>query len=51
MAASIAVEEESGVFSGHVHPHDGYYAGEFGVSYPTVRAWDQDGSSFQHRTA
>jgi hypothetical protein len=35
MAASIAVEEDSGTFSGHVHPHDGYYAGEFVSTYPT----------------
>ncbi|MDQ4051758.1 MAG: hypothetical protein M3237_03530 [Actinomycetota bacterium] len=28
MAASIWVEEESGTFSGRVHPHNGYYAAD-----------------------
>jgi hypothetical protein len=31
MAASIWVEEESGTYSGRVHhPHNGYYAADFG---------------------
>ena len=30
MAASIWVEEESGTYSGRVHPHNGYYAAELG---------------------
>ena len=29
MAASIPVEQESGMSSGRVHSHNGYYAGEF----------------------
>jgi hypothetical protein len=29
MAASIAIEEESGVYARHLHPHNGYYAGDF----------------------
>ena len=29
MAASIWVEEESGTYSGRVHPHNGYYATDF----------------------
>jgi hypothetical protein len=29
MAASISIEQESGMFAGRVHPHNGYYAGEF----------------------
>lgn len=29
MAASIAIEEESGVFARRVHSHNGYYAGDF----------------------
>ena len=29
MAASIAVENESGTYSGRVHRHNGYYAGDF----------------------
>jgi len=29
MAATIPVETESGRYSGRVHPHNGYYAGDF----------------------
>jgi hypothetical protein len=29
MAASIAIEIESGVFTGPVRQHPGYYAGDF----------------------
>ena len=29
MATTIPVEEESGTFTGHVHAHNGYYAGDF----------------------
>ena len=29
MAASIYVELESGTSAGRVHPHNGYYAGDF----------------------
>lgn len=29
MAATIPVETESGIDSGRVHPHNGYYAGDF----------------------
>jgi len=29
MAATIPVEMESGTYSGRVHPHNGYYAGDF----------------------
>ena len=29
MAASIFIEEESGTYTGRVHPHNGYYAGDF----------------------
>ncbi len=29
MAATIFVEVESGTCSGRVHPHNGYYAGDF----------------------
>ena len=32
MAATIPVETESGTYSGRVHPHNGYYAGDFGSS-------------------
>jgi hypothetical protein len=37
MAASIAVEEERGTLTrSPYHPHNGYYAGDFG-SYPADR--------------
>lgn len=29
MAATIPTETESGTYSGRVHPHNGYYAGDF----------------------
>lgn len=29
MAATISIEEESGVFARHLHSHNGYYAGDF----------------------
>jgi hypothetical protein len=30
MATSLIAEEESGVSRGSWHPHNGYYAGDFG---------------------
>jgi hypothetical protein len=40
MAASIAVEEERGLFVRHMHPHNGYYAGHFpGPRYVGPAAW------------
>ena len=32
MAATIPVETESGIHSSRVHPHNGYYAGDFSSS-------------------
>ena len=32
MAASIDIEHESGTYTGRVHPHNGYYAGDFSSS-------------------
>ena len=29
MAGSLVIEEESGIYSGRSHPHNGYYAGDF----------------------
>jgi hypothetical protein len=29
MAATRIIEQESGTYSGRVHPHNGYYAGDF----------------------
>lgn len=34
MAASITVEQEQGTYVGSLHPHNGYYAGDF--------SWPQD---------
>ena len=40
MAASIPVEQESGMSSGRVHSHNGYYAGDFATSSPVpAAAW------------
>lgn len=36
MAASRIIEQESGTFTGRLHPHNGYYAGDFSdPSYET----------------
>jgi len=29
MAATRIIEQESGTYTGRVHPHNGYYAGDF----------------------
>lgn len=29
MAASLILEQESGTWTGRIHPHNGYYAGDF----------------------
>jgi hypothetical protein len=34
MAATIDIEIESGVFTGSVRHHQGYYAGDFGQAQP-----------------
>ncbi|MGH3361585.1 MAG: hypothetical protein ACRDOM_03925 [Nocardioides sp.] len=31
MAATIFVEVETGTCTGRVHPHNGYYAGDFSI--------------------
>lgn len=33
MAASITVEEERGTSARSVHPHNGYWAGDFSASW------------------
>ena len=38
MAASIAIEEESGVFARRGHSHNGYYAGDFTGPYDVAPA-------------
>ena len=37
MAAYIPVEQESGTSRGRVHPHNGYYAGDFSSRWTTSR--------------
>jgi hypothetical protein len=37
MAASIPIEQESGTFTGRVHPHNGYYAGDFSTRWTSSR--------------
>jgi hypothetical protein len=34
MAQSLVIEEESGTSCGWLHPHNGYYAGDFSTSHP-----------------
>lgn len=29
MASSLIIEQESGTWYGRIHPHNGYYAGDF----------------------
>ena len=36
MATSLVIEEERGTCSGHYHPHNGYYAGDFSTSGTSV---------------
>ena len=31
MSTQILLEEERGTYTGHVHPHNGYYAGDFNL--------------------
>jgi hypothetical protein len=58
MAASIAMEQESGMSAGRVHPHNGYYAGDFtsrrGVlpaawHAPIPAAFEQPSSSAEYQ--
>lgn len=38
MAATRMIEEESGTYTGFVHPHNGYYAGDFSRRGAVVRS-------------
>lgn len=53
MAATITIEEESGVCSGRLHPHNGYYAGDFSSGSSAPRADTQLHliSPWPHRSA
>jgi hypothetical protein len=47
MAASIFVELESGTSAGRVHPHNGYYAGDFSTPrHEPAPAWKSPVPSF-----
>ena len=46
MAASISIEQESGTSAGRVHPHNGYYAGDFGTMYVAPAAWSAPIAAF-----
>ena len=55
MAASIFIEQESGTSRGWVHPHNGYYAGDFTGPRNTRRpqttfnpAWELPRSTRRH---
>ena len=45
MAATIFVEVESGTCSGQVHPHNGYYAGDFSTQRNPVPGVATQGAS------
>lgn len=38
MAASLVIEEESGTWTGWIHPHNGYYAGDFSDVPPATQS-------------
>lgn len=38
MAASLIIEEESGTWTGWIHPHNGYYAGDFSDVPPPTQS-------------
>ena len=47
MAATTFLEMESGTAAGRVHPHNGYYAGDFSSSRtPQAPAWTTPIPSF-----
>jgi hypothetical protein len=36
MARALVIEEESGTYCGRIHPHNGYYAGDFSTKNHSV---------------
>jgi hypothetical protein len=50
MATSLVIEDERGTCSGHYHPHNGYYAGDFSV-WGTSAATAALGRSFAEGAA
>jgi hypothetical protein len=56
MAATIFVEVETGTCSGLVHPHNGYYAGDFStqrnpVTGTATQGWSSAPTPLVSRTA
>jgi hypothetical protein len=53
MAASIPVEQESGMSVGRVHSHNGYFAGEFtSPRHLSPAAWHTPmAAPFDHQTS
>jgi hypothetical protein len=49
MAASLIIEEEAGRSTGRIHPHNGYYAGDFSArqqcAVPTSSSCSSSSSS------
>jgi hypothetical protein len=50
MATSVTIEEESGTDSGPLHPHNGYYAGDFAreVDLRTSGGYQRDADGKPH---
>jgi hypothetical protein len=38
MATALMIEEESGTWTGSLHPHNGYYAGDFSDVPPATQS-------------
>lgn len=55
MAATIFAEVETGTCSGQVHPHNGYYAGDFSTqrnpSPVATQGWSSSPTPLVSRTA
>jgi hypothetical protein len=41
MAATVSIEVESGTTSGRLHPHNGYYAGDFSGWHEASADWHE----------
>ena len=50
MAASITIEEESGVFARHLHSHNGYYADFTTQHHVAPSAWHAPLAAFDPRS-
>ena len=49
MARALVIEEEHGTSRGHQHPHNGYYAGDFGD--PSMASASPEPSALRPLTA